>query len=106
MRKTVCLLAAVVALTPVAVLAAEKGDQDEMCPVVGRIAARTMQARQIGAPMSEVMGIANANQTEAREMLRSMVKSAYAKPRYSTKEFQTKAVEDFRNEMEARCYAL
>ena len=73
--------------------------QADQCQDAGDLAEAVMTARQNGAPISQLMEIANG-----QEVIVQMVLMAYGEPRYSTDEFRSRAVEDFRNLWEVGCY--
>lgn len=73
--------------------------QADKCQDAGDLAESVMTARQNGTPISRLMEIANG-----QEVIVKMVLMAYGKPRYSTDEFQSRAIEDFRNLWEIGCY--
>ena len=74
---------------------------NEFCESVGKFAEITMRGRQSGVPMSQVMKYATERDNE---MLQAMIMEAYNQPRYSSKEYQDRAVADFRNVWELACY--
>lgn len=73
--------------------------QADQCQDAGDLAEAVMTARQNGAPISQLMEIANG-----QEIIVKMVLMAYGEPRYSTDQFQSRAIEDFRNLWEVGCY--
>lgn len=79
--------------------------QDKMCPVMAGLAAAIMEGRQLGISMIDMMNAPGSDNAQAKEISRSFVKMAYEKPRYSTKEYQKRAVEDFRDDISRMCYA-
>ena len=80
-------------------LALAASAQADQCQDAGDLAEAVMTARQNGAPISQLMEIANG-----QEIIVQMVLMAYGEPRYSTDEFQSRAIEDFRNLWEVGCY--
>ena len=87
-------------LTSIALtLALATSAQADQCQDAGDLAEAVMTARQNGAPISQLMEIANG-----QEIIVKMVLMAYGEPRYSTDEFQSRAIEDFRNLWETGCY--
>jgi len=87
------IFAAALLLTPLA-----HADQSH-CERVGILATSIMEARQSGAPMSELMKIADGN-----KLLQLMVVQAYEEPRFSSDRYQQNATNDFRAEWELACY--
>ena len=80
-------------------LALATSAQADQCQDAGDLAEAVMTARQNGAPISQLMEIANG-----QEIIVKMVLMAYGEPRYSTDQFQSRAIEDFRNLWEVGCY--
>lgn len=80
--------------------------QDNPCATMGEMGEKIMAIRQMGGNMSDLMGPLMAlEQGPERDIAIAMVKDAYAQPRYSTPDFQRQAINDFRNGVEALCYA-
>lgn len=73
----------------------------EMCELVARYAQRIMKARQIGVPMTEIMPTTDDHAT--RETMEGLIILAYEHPRFSSEEYQQKAVTDFENDMFLSC---
>lgn len=71
------------------------------CKMIGDLAEKTMEARQVGVPMSKMMEIAKDDR-----LLKSIILDAYKKPRFSTEEFQRSATVDFRADWEVACYEV
>lgn len=71
------------------------------CKMIGDLAEKTMEARQVGVPMSKMMEIAKDDR-----LLKSIIIDAYKKPRFSTDEFQRSATVDFRADWEVACYEV
>lgn len=70
----------------------------EVCEIYAESAESIMTSRQYGAPMIEVMRIAQGN-----EVLVLLVKGAYKEPRWSTEANKQKAIREFANELTRRC---
>ncbi len=88
------ILAAAAALTLTAA-------QAQDCKMIGDLAEKTMEARQVGVPMSKMMEIAKDDR-----LLKTIIIDAYKKPRFSTDEFQRSATVDFRADWEVACYEV
>lgn len=86
-------------------IAALSAPTTDICRAMGDMAEGIMDARQTGVPMSDVMGLPGAPGPMA-DLWRATTIAAYDTPRYHTDRSQTRAVEDFRNEVEVRCYVL
>ncbi len=76
------------------------------CAQLGALAARIMDERQESVPMSYQMELLDSVAVPAGSvsLLREYVVRAYSTPAYGTEEYQTKAIADFRNEVELECY--
>ena len=68
------------------------------CAQAGIMAGKLMQARQVGVPVSKVIEIFDD------DAMTAIILAAYQVPRFSTDEYQQRAVADFRNEVEVMCY--
>jgi hypothetical protein len=89
-----------------ALLAMPAEAQDNPCAMVGEMGEKIMSIRQMGGNMSDLMGPLMAlDQGPERDIAIAMVKDAYAQPRYNLPDFQQQAINDFRNGVEALCYA-
>jgi hypothetical protein len=87
-------------------MAAPAAAQDNPCAMMGMMAKEIMAIRQMGGNMSDLMGPLMAlDQGPERDIAIAMVKDAYAQPRYIMPDFQRQAINDFRNGVEALCYA-
>lgn len=80
----------------------------ELCGKWGLFAETVMEQRQDGVRMTTVMGNAEANliplAPESADLIKSIVVSAYDKPRMSAEKNKRTYVEDFRNEIELLCF--
>lgn len=74
----------------------------KMCTTYGSIAKSIMSMRQRGLPMSELMATKPALESQ---MIRTIIELAYDKPRYNTEPIKTQTIDDFRNTIEATCFA-
>jgi len=80
--------------------------QEDPCGTMGEMAEKIMAIRQMGGNMSDLMGPMLALEDgPERDIAIAMVKDAYAQPRYNLPDFQQQAINDFRNGVEALCYA-
>ena len=70
------------------------------CENTGIIAAKIMEARQLGIPISKLLQVANDKTTEA------MVYQAFDVSRFQTDEYQQRAIRDFREKWEVTCYKV
>ena len=74
-------------------------ETDDICTVFAKTAAVIMQARQAGAPMSNLLDIADAAPETDRKLLRLIVLAAYDSPGFHSEEYQHTAAMDFRNKV-------
>lgn len=77
----------------------------QICKSLSKAARVTMESRQLGTPMAEL--IENVNGYEdayAKECLLKIIVGAYKKPRFSTEEAKTEITEDFANDVYLECY--
>ena len=88
------IIAAIVAIAPLTAQA------ESYCAQLGQLAYNVMSHRQAGTTMSELMGM-----VEGDKLAIALVRDAYNEPRFSTPEFKQKSMQDFRNDVEALCYA-
>lgn len=75
----------------------------EFCKEVDGVAKSVMGARQRGAAMADVYAVTDSLDGYQQALFRMAIKGAYAKPRFSSKEYQDKAVADFRSELFQAC---
>lgn len=74
------------------------------CTTMAEIAEITMQSRQVGVPMREVHKLANDSENkEFAEWATKIIKIVYASPRYSTKEHQKRASDEFGSDVYLAC---
>lgn len=78
-------------------LAAET--EDDNCKQLGVLAARIMEARQVGVPLSDMMEIVKGN-----DLLQALTIAAYQSSRFNTDAYRQEAITDFRNKVEVACY--
>lgn len=67
------------------------------CADLEEVARAVMAQRQVGQPMVEIYQAADS------DVARRLVRLAYDKPRYATEARQKRAVQDFGDEVFARC---
>lgn len=80
--------------------------QADPCAEMGEMAEKIMAIRQMGGNMSDLIGPLTAQpESAARDIAIAMVKDAYNQSRFDTPEFQQSTIKDFRNGIEALCYA-
>lgn len=72
--------------------------ETDVCAQAGSLAAKIMEARQVGVPVSAVISIFEDDNMTA------IILAAYQTPRFSSDEYQQRAIADFRNEIEVICY--
>ena len=93
MKKIILTLAA---LTLPAFASAEV-PLSEFCPKIAQLSRSVMTARQAGAPMRQVMELAESDVTV------SMVTEAYGYSAYSIQENKDRAIQDFEDTWYLRC---
>jgi hypothetical protein len=76
----------------------------EACAMIGELAEAIMDGRQSGMAMSTMMGIVPAKEDPARDLIAALIAEAYDSPRFGTPQNQRRAVQDFRNNVEAQCF--
>ena len=94
MFKIIAIIAAL-ATAPIAASAQISASQ---CSNLGEIAENIMILRQNGVPISRLMSELDP------EVFGALILFAYEQPRYSSPSFQSRAIEEFRNDMETACY--
>lgn len=79
---------------------------DELCKVIGSGSEAIMTGRQNGVPLSDMMApITKMDQADPLTIfMRDATMTAYEEPHWSTEKSQAKAIQDFRSEMELKCY--
>lgn len=76
-----------------------------LCRSVESVAKTVMTARQNGRSMSDMMESTSKIQgAKIAEMAKSIVKTAYDKPRFTTEEHKQRAIENHGNEWAAQCW--
>lgn len=92
-------IATVLALS-IAPVAATAATAQEACTIFGNSAELVMKARQQGVPLSKLMEISQGN-----SIVTGIVLEAYKISRYSSPDYQERAIKDFRNVVELACYS-
>jgi hypothetical protein len=80
--------------------AKKKHKPNQQCELAGAWAGLAMQARQMGASITDQMDLAKPEIGGSKAVLLR----AYEYPRYKTFERRQRAAEDFRAEIEQNCY--
>lgn len=74
------------------------------CVTMAEVAEITMKSRQMGVPMREVHKWAMKGENkEFGEWATKIIKIVYASPRFSTKEYQKRASDEFGSEVYLAC---
>lgn len=94
-------LAALAALTFPTISTAQEPAPDEICGVLAQYAQSIMTIRQRGGSLAQALTTA-----EALPSLRGLVLAAYDEPRFSTADFQERAISEFRDEVHLACLKL
>lgn len=95
--KLVLALAAILVVSCARQDAAPVEDKAEVCPVAQELARKTMEARQAGVSMSDMLA------NKPTELLRRLTIAAYETPRYQSPEFIQRAIDDFGNDTYLAC---
>lgn len=76
-----------------------------LCDSAAKAAESIMQARQNGADMSQMSNNILSIDTipEVKDLATAMINSAYETPRFSSAEYQQRAIRDFKNETYLSC---
>jgi hypothetical protein len=98
MKKLILAAALIAASTSATTANAEEGMD---CEAIEALAKQIMIARQNNMPISRLMSVAGGNPG-----IESMVVRAYDEPRFSTRDYQQNAINDFANEAASTCYQM
>jgi len=71
----------------------------KLCEAWGKVAAKIMESRQAGMPMSTLMEISKEDKTQ-----QALIVKAYEHPHLQTKEYIQKSIGDFRDEVYLDCF--
>lgn len=74
----------------------------ELCPTIGRLAGKVMEARQLGVAKQEVLSIVLPGM--AHDITISLINLAYASPVYPIDRMRQTAIDNFRMQAEYLCY--
>lgn len=80
--------------------AAQTAEDVTVCASYGGLAADIMKHRQNGVPMSKILGVFGDDE----ESEKAMVKEAFDIPRFHSPAGKERAIEDYRNDIEVRCF--
>lgn len=87
-----------------------KVEANETCEIIEQFAEIAMKYRQSGHQMSSFWKKIEEEDTGAKDDLAPYYKSilieAYKKPRFSTQDYQDRAVRDFKNKQYLRCIEI
>jgi predicted mannosyl-3-phosphoglycerate phosphatase (HAD superfamily) len=98
-------IAAATALTIAAPISAQTAENIAFCGGLGSMAAVIMEARQTGAPMSNMLALAaSSDDPVVADMARAFVLDAYQRPQWATDDAQLDEVNRFRNSIEMLCF--
>jgi hypothetical protein len=99
------LIALSLTATPVAALTE---DATKVCTGLGELAEVVMMNRQAGIALSLALTVAppegGDTAPEVRALIVGIISGAYDTPRFSARENQRNAAQDYRNEIEAMCF--
>lgn len=98
--KTIATLILVITL-PVSAQNMSHEEIDDICTKWASMAEGLMENRQVGVPMSDMMGISPNNTA-----WRTMVTEAYSQSRYSSDSVRIRVIEEFRDSNYLRCIRM
>lgn len=83
---------------------AKEPGQVELCEAMSEMAGKIMTARQRGVPMSTLATLPQSDSEEVRNLRKELLIAAFESPRYSSEDYQEKAVVDFKNGVFLECF--
>lgn len=95
-----CFLVALYLAAPSAIAAQQKADD---CNLMDQMAESVMKARQHGVPMAEMYKASVTGEDTTSMVFKMLIDGAYKEARFSTEEYQDKAVVDFRDVIFQAC---
>jgi len=82
---------------------AESAQRDQtLCTTLGEFAGSIMESRQVGIPLSKMLEAVAEGGKDT--LSRSLILAAYDTPRYNGATYRQRAIDEFRNDIEIRCY--
>ena len=103
-RESIMSIKAKLISIAVAVMLCGTAAAEDPCTGPEELAEMIMTKRQQGAPMSAIMRIARSQDAErVRSIAVKLTMAAYDEPRYTSEEYQRRAVREFRNEVYRGC---
>lgn len=87
------------AIAAIALWATQATAQASPCTSIGDLAEQIMTHRQAGTAISQLMPMVEGN-----DLFVKMLLEAYQKPRFSSPEYKSREIEDYRNLWETGCY--
>jgi hypothetical protein len=85
-------------------LHAQSSETLARCDKRGQLAETVMTQRQNGLAISTLLAIAESSENAVvRDLVVGIVIEAYDRPRFTSDEYQVRAIQDFRNDMELQC---
>lgn len=97
MRNTILILSLVTSMAG----SAGADPHDEKCAALALLAEATMQSRQAGVSLSQMLGIIETDDSAA--IFRTITLDAYDRPRMNMAENQQRMISDFRDEWHLLC---
>lgn len=82
---------------------AEEATTEETCQVLYNLAEKIMEARQNNLPMPKTIEIFDLKSEAWNEIARSLITTAYEKPRFSSEPYQKELIQDFANDSYLSC---
>lgn len=78
--------------------------EEHICESFGKLAETIMKARQSDMPLNKMMSAIPKMNESIQPIARTMILEAYDGPKYSSSEYQQRAMASFRNDAELACY--
>lgn len=97
MKKLIIAMSVVLSMSAMA----QEDDKVETCASYSKLAGTIMKNRQQGVEMAAMLEVSKSS--AAYDIAEILIKSAYAKPRFSLPDYQNNAIIDFKNDVMSEC---
>lgn len=97
------LIAACLSLATLPAMAEEETTYYDVCLALGYLANQVMEARQIGVPVDQALGVLNEEDEVLLGIMQEIVLNAYQVPRFSGEDYQQRAITEYKNEVIVTC---
>lgn len=101
---TLVALLALLVCAPVAAAELDEAAVDRICRSASELAESTMQVRQLGAPITDVLQLHENADPAIKPLIQALVRDAYSRPRFLTEEHQQRAATEFASEAYVTCF--